>query len=138
MNNNSVKKIIIRYAICLGVAVALTVAVLFMRDYFSQTSINQKYRFLSDGFTISGITLICVWALVFLSDEGAFDGVGYAMKGALRVIFPFLGLQKYESYKDYRDRKHEKGKAKGYSCIGLTGLVFFLIGIVFMLLFNYA
>ena len=138
MNDNNLKKIITRYAITFGVAASLTIVVFFMRDLFSQTDINQIYRFISDGFTISGMLFICVWALVFISDEGAFDGIGYALKGAMRVLFPFLGLQKYESYKDYRDRKHEKGKTKGYACIGVVGLVFFLIGIVFVLLFNFA
>ena len=135
--NNNFKQTIIKYAICVGISAVITLAVLFIKGFFILTDIAQKYRYLSDAFVIPGVLFMAFAGLVFVSDEGTFDGVGFAFKKALRVILPFIGLSD-ESYADYRERKHKKGKTKGYSCMFFTGLVFFLVGVVFMLLFNNA
>ena len=133
--SNNIKNTIIKYSICVAICSLITVGVLFIKEYFTLTDIAQKYRFLSDAFVIPGILFMGFAGLVFLSDEGSFDGVGFALKKALKVIVPFIGLSN-ESYAEYRDRKHKKGKTKGYSCMFFTGLAFFLVGVVFMLLFN--
>ncbi|MBR2337235.1 MAG: DUF3899 domain-containing protein [Clostridia bacterium] len=136
MDNSKLKKLIIRYSICIAVAAAMVLGVLFIRDFFSQTKIDQKFRFLSDGFFITGLLLILFSALLFVSDQGAFDGIGWALKSALRVIFPMVGVTKPETYKEYRERKHSKSRVKGYSCVFFTGLACILINIIFVILFN--
>ena len=136
MENNNLKEILIRYAICIGVAAALVFGVLVLRDYWGQTQIAQKYRYLSDAFSISGIMFMAFGALFFLSDEGSFDGIGWAMKSAIRVIIPFVGTKDAETYHSYKERKHSKPKIKGYSCMFITGLSLLIVGIVFMILFN--
>ncbi len=136
MENNKLKQILIRYAVCVAIATAIVFGVLAINNVFSQTELSQIYKILCDAFFVSGILFILFGALFFLSDEGAFDGIGWALKSALRAIFPFVGTKEAETYKSYRDRKHSKGKTKGYSCIFFTGLVYLAISIVFMILFN--
>ena len=135
--NNNLKNTIIKYSICIAISSLLALGVLLIKEFFTLTDIAQKYRYLSDAFVIPGILFLGFAGLVFVSDEGSFDGVGFALKKALRVIIPFIGLSD-ETYAEYRERKHRKGKTKGYSCMFFTGLVFFLVGVVFMLLFNNA
>lgn len=137
MENDRLKQLLIKYAVAVAICTGIFFMVLFMRDFFSQTELSQKIRYLSDAFTISGVLTVSFSLLIFLSDEGAFDGIGYALKSAIRVIIPMTGVKKAESYKDYRDRKHSKGKVKGYAPALITGLFFLLLGIVFMIIFNY-
>lgn len=136
MENNRFKEILIRYAICLGVATALVFGVLALREFWAQTQVSQKIRYLSDAFSITGILFMSFGALFFLSDEGSFDGIGWAMKSAIRVIIPFVGTKEAETYRSYKERKHSKPKMKGYSCMFITGLACLVVGIVFMILFN--
>ena len=136
MENNNLKQILIRYAICLGVATALVFGVLALRDFWGQTQNSQKIRYLSDAFSITGIMFMSFGALFFLTDEGSFDGIGWIMKSAIRVILPFVGTKDAETYRAYKERKHSKPKMKGYSCMFLTGLVCLIVGIVFMIIFN--
>lgn len=135
--NKNFKNTIIKYAICIGISAVVALAVLFIKGFFTLTDLAQKYRYLSDAFVIPGVLFMAFAGMIFVSDEGSFDGVGFAFKKALRVILPFIGLSD-ESYADYRERKHQKGKTKGYSCMLFTGLAFFLVGVVFMVLFNQA
>ena len=137
MENNKFLKTLLYYGICIVIATGLVFGVLAIRDYFSQTDVLQKFRVLSDAFAISGFLFLAVSALVFLSNEGAFDGIGYALKCALKVFIPIIGAKKPENYAEYRERKHSKGKISSHACIFVTGLVYFVIGMVFMLLFNY-
>ena len=136
MENKNFRKILIRYAICLGVATAIVFGVLLISDYWGQTQLSQKYKYLSNGFSVAGIMFMSFATLFFLSDEGSFVGVGWAMKSALRVILPFMGTKDAETYKSYRDRKTSRPKSKGYFCVFLTGTVYLIVGIVFMILFN--
>ena len=114
-NNNRLKKILIRYGICIGIATAIVFCVLSIYGFFGLKQLSAKYRCLGDSFFISGILFVMFGALFFVSDEGAFDGIGWAMKSALRVIFPFVGAKDAETYRSYRERKHSKPKTKGYT-----------------------
>ena len=136
MENKNFKQILIRYAICLAVATAIVFGVLVISNYWGQTQLSQKYRYLSNGFSVAGILFISFATLFFLSDEGSFVGVGWAMKSALRVILPFMGTKDAETYKSYHDRKTSRNRAKGYFCVFLTGTIYLAVGIVFMILFN--
>ena len=135
-NNSRLKQNLIKYTICIVVATALVFGVLAINEFFKQTELSQKFRYLCDAFFISGLFFVLFGTLFYLSDEGAFDGIGWAMKSAIRVIFPFVGAKDAETYKSYRDRKHSKQKAKGFSCVFFTGLAYIAVSVVFMILYT--
>ena len=134
MNKQTIKKIV-AYVSSLLFCGLVTFLVLLINDYFSQTEIDQKLRFLCDGFTVSGLVLLIAAALGFLSKEGAFDGVGYVLKGILRFFIPTIAL-KQETYAEYRERRHSGENKMSLSvCFLICGGAYFVVGMIFFALF---
>ena len=125
------RKIILRYLITLAAAGGMFWLVLWVNDYWSATELAEKYKILADGFTVPGVILIMLTALVRLSSEGAFDGIGYAIRQGAYLLIP--KKYKHETYYDYKKSKGEK-KPHGYSCMFFVGVVLVLISIVFIVL----
>ena len=128
----------VKYLITIGVGLLFTFFVLQMRDLWSQTETKQIIRFLSDGFSITGIFFVSFGALCFCSAQGAFYGVSYMF----HILFsthnwsPKTPFKEKMKYADYVEEK--KGKAKPVPAyILIVGAGFFLIGIIFMIIFNY-
>lgn len=128
------KKIIIKYAVAFAVAGAIVVLVLWGQGFFTQTLWSEQCKNLCDAFTFSGLLFILVGALVWVSNKGAFLGIGFAINWLVYTLIP-LGKKKHETYADYRERKIEKGGIKGYSFLFFTGLAYFVVAIIFLILF---
>lgn len=125
----SPRKIITRYLITLAVAGALFLLVLWVNDYWNATELVDMYRILADGFTVPGVILIMMTALVRFSSEGAFDGLGYVLRQGAYLLMP--RKYKHETYYDYKMSKGEK-KPHGYSCMFYVGVVLVLIALIFV------
>lgn len=123
------RKIITRYLITLASAGALFLLVLWVNDYWNATELVDIYRILADGFTVPGVILIMLTALVRLSSEGAFDGLSYVIRQGAYLLIP--RKYKHETYYDYKTSKGEK-KPHGYSCMFYVGVVLVLIALVFV------
>ena len=126
------RKIILRYLITLGAAIAMLLLVLWVNDYSSATELVDKYRILADSFTVPGVVLVMLTALVRLSAEGAFDGLGYVLRHGMQMLVP-RRKYKHETYYDYKQSKGDK-KPHGYSCMFFVGIVFVFIAVVFVVL----
>ena len=70
----------------------------------------------------------------WLSQEGAFDGIGYVLSYAWHAILPG-SLNKRESYKQYLERQRKKDKV-GFGFLIVTGLLFIAVSTVFTILFH--
>ncbi len=103
-----------------------------LRD-FSGAALVDKYRMLSDAFTVPGMLLLMFGCLIWVSDLGALDGIAYALTFAFRSLIPG-GRHKDEKYADYVERKRKK-KAKGYGFLFASGGVTMAAAVVFMILF---
>ena len=123
------RKIIIRYLITLVAAGVLFLLVLWVNDYWNATELVDIYKILADGFTVPGVILIMLTALVRLSAEGAFDGLSYVIRQGAYLLIP--RKYKHETYYDYKTSKGEK-KPHGYSCMFYVGVVLVLIALVFV------
>lgn len=108
-----------------------------LRD-FSNQPLMEKYRILCDAFTIPGVILILVGALVVLSDSGAFFGIGYVLSSAKNTILHFVvpgALGNTETYYDYVERKKSEGRTRSYGFMFISGGISMLISLIFMFLF---
>lgn len=94
----------------------------------------EKYHVLCDAFTVPGVILLMLGALLWVSGKGAFTGISWAAKNAILLLIPGQGLNR-ESYPEYRARKLAGEKAGGYGFFFPVGAVFFLIGMVFLVLY---
>ena len=126
--------VLIKYLVSLVVGALFVVMVLFIENYFSTTETIERYKILSDAFTFAGVLLILFAALVFISSKGGFDGIGYSLSRLVKMLIPFANRSD-ETYAQYKERKRAKGITKGYSCVFLSGLAYFAVSIVFLILY---
>lgn len=125
------KKIIIKYSISIVFASLLVILCLWLRDITSVTDLKEKYRLLADSFSIPGLFLVLLGALIALSNEGALDGISYMLKRLGNALIPFAKKTDQKFYDYVKDKK----RVSGYAFILYTGLLFLGIGILFIVLF---
>lgn len=89
------------------------------------------YRVLSNAALVPGALLLGVGLLMWISDEGFFDGIRYSIS----TIFTHLrGTEKkYASYYAYSQRKRKKSGASSFL---LPGLIFFLFSVLMLVLYS--
>ena len=129
------KATLIRYLVCLCVAVAMVFVVLLIQGLFDGTDRTTKdvMQIFHNAFFATGALLALFAGLLFVAGEGVFLGVGYAMGRVVKAFLPFLGRD-HETYAEYRERKTGKKKKKGDLCLLFTGLAFIAISIVFLII----
>lgn len=128
------KSNLIKYGISGGICLLLAVAYVISADFLN-LELKDQYRILCDAFAIPGMLCIFGGLLVWLGNEGAFDGIGYVLSYAFRAFLPGTRMNKRESYKDYLERKRGK-RTTGYSFVFVVGLVCMTISFVFLALFH--
>ena len=67
----------------------MTYATLTLHGYSELATAAEKYRLLSDAFTIPGSILLMVGLLVAISNAGNFIGLGYAVQHLKDMLVPF-------------------------------------------------
>ena len=120
------------YAICVGIEAVIMFLVIWVNGFFTPSA-AVNLQILADAFFIAGLVMTVYAAMVYISDEGALIGIGYALKYALLTFIP-MGRAKQERYIDYRARKLEKAQKHSNRHILVTGLIFVTIGIVFTII----
>lgn len=125
-----------KYLICAMVVGALAWLFVSLRDYDAANQAD-RYRMLCDAFTIPGVILIMVGALVWVSTQGALDGITYCVRFAIFSLIPGKRLERDEKYAEYVERKCGN-RIKGYGFLFVSGAVTMAIAIVFLILYNMA
>ena len=132
--NEKLKANIIKCVITAAAAAAGTVTVAALNDFGGAEQLSERYRILSNAFTVPGVLLLMVGVLLYISTTGVFDTLGYALGRFARSLIP--GAQyRDEKFYDYKTRKNEK-RAGGYSCLFIVGAAFTLVAIVFLILYH--
>lgn len=127
------KSLLIKYGITVGACLTMTTMHLLNADFLNLEG-EHLLRVLSDAFLVPGLLCVFSGLLIWLGNEGSFDGIGYALSYAFHAIMPGP-LNKRESYKDYLARK--KGKEPmGFAFLLIVGVVFTVIALVFSALFH--
>ncbi len=118
--------------ICFGVSLAIAIAVLVIKGIFSSTTVKETAMILSDSFFLGGALILVVAGLVWASDHGVSDGIGYSFS-KLFSLRKRDYEEKKESYSEYKDRKHAR-KSSVIEFL-ISGLSFVLISIIFLLIY---
>lgn len=126
---------LLRYGISILSGLLVGAMYLVGNDFLSH-GLMDRYRLLSDAFFLPGILMVLFGSLVWVSNEGAFDGVSYVVSNAFYWLIPGGRLHHYERYSDYVERKRGK-RVKGYSFLFWVGAGFVIAGFVFNLLFEH-
>ena len=130
---SNLMKHIMKYLCCAAFVAVLVTAYLSPRGYDEAAQVD-KYLMLCDAFTIPGIVLIMVGALVWVSTTGFLDGLAYCIRFAIFSLIPGKRLERDEKYADYVERKSEK-RMKGYGFLFWSGIATLIVSFVFMALF---
>ena len=122
----------LKYVIAFGVGLVLMALTAWSGGLFSgeQMSELDKIRHWSDAFFTAGMLLAASGALVFVSRNGAFDGLSYAVVS----LSWFFRNRQHESYADYKARKAERGKTPCLFLV-IVGGGFLLIALILVILF---
>lgn len=126
--------VIIKYSITFATMTLFGLTVALSGNLFSQTAIKDVFRILCDTFMLPGVLAICAGFLVMISNTGFFSGVKYLGKSFLGVFIPGIRL-KQKRYKEFKENEDKKEKIKNYGFLFLSGCVFSVIGLVFLVLF---
>lgn len=126
------KLILRKYGICFALVVAFAAAFMSAQDLENIQPVD-LYRLLSDAFTVPGVLLVGIGGMVWLSGEGALNGLMYCLKSLKRLI-PGKGADKMGTYADYVAERQGK-KTGGYGFLIISGAVSLAISLVFLALF---
>ena len=126
--------VVIKYSITVATMALFGITVALSGNLFTQTTLKDIFRILCDAFMLPGVLAICAGFLVMIANTGFFSGVKYLGKSFLGVFIPGIRL-KQKRYKDFKENEDKKEKIKNYGFLFLTGCVFSVIGLVFLVLF---
>lgn len=127
---NENKRWWIRYLVCFCVGLVIAFGALAIQGFFADGA-KMNMQILHNAFFASGAFLMLFAGLLYVSDEGAFLGIGYALGRVVEFLLPFY-RKNPENYAEYRERKLGKQKTHSKRSVFLIGLFFFIISIVFL------
>lgn len=116
--SNSTKTRLIKYGSC-ALFVGAMLAWFLSRVNWGKDSWDVIMRMACDGLTVSGVLLLCVGGLIWATNEGALDGIGYAMRAGMNMFIPG-GSRKHIRYGDYVEERKGK-RVKGYGFLLISG-----------------
>lgn len=123
----------IKYFITVGCGLIIALLVAMSSDLFSQTQAFIIFRILSDSCLVAGVLITGMGLLLFVSNEGAFDGITYGFKVLFQMFKPKVKPVK-ESYYDYRVARGRNKLAFGFLVI--CGSAFLVLSIIFTILYS--
>lgn len=132
------KGFLIGFIICLLVCSFISVIVVLQEIYGLQRDFaSQNLLILTDAFTISGGLMLLFYLLVFVSDEGAFDMISYSIQLVWVVTFHknVRETRLPKNYAEYRELKRNKPRLN-LRFILFSGLIFFIIGIILLIIYH--
>ena len=122
------KKTLRNFGICVGVEVLIGFCVVWAKGFFTESA-AVNLQIVADAFFVAGILMSLFAALIFVSSQGAFIGVGFIMRNVVLTFIP-MGRLRHEKFIDYRARKMNQLKARKLSPVLVTGLTFLVTGII--------
>ena len=124
---------LLRYGISTILCAVCTASYVLSQD-LGGASQKEFFMILTDGFFLPGILLIFCGLLVFVGNNGVFNGVGYVIHVVVHALIPG-GRYNMERYGEYVSRKQEK-QITGYGFLYIVGALFIVISVVFYVLYS--
>lgn len=129
------KTAVSKYLTTFIIGIVLVILVIALSDFSSAEDIHEKMRILSDGCTLAGVMIFLSGALVWISGQGVFYGIGYTMKHLFVSLVPGMGAMREERYYDYVTRRQENRKNGSFAHLLTVGGFFLAAAVVFTVLF---
>ena len=124
---------LIKYGVAIASCLAIGVYYLAGRDFLAQ-DLQNRYRLLSDAFSLPGLLCLFSGVGIWLSNEGAFNGLTWVVTYTIKSLIP-IARDTRESYGDYVVRQRGK-QVSGFGFLIIVGIVMIAISLIFLYLFN--
>ncbi|MCR5067789.1 MAG: DUF3899 domain-containing protein [Erysipelotrichaceae bacterium] len=96
----------------------------------------ERYRVISDGFAIPGMLAVCLGLMIKAASTGILDGLVYGIRNLVLSLLPG-GRLRIKKYGDYVEERRAR-RITGTGFITHVGLLFCLISLIFVILYNKA
>ena len=126
-------KTIKKYLITLAVGFLMAGLVMYSKDIFNQTELSEILHILTDSFSIPAVLITGFGGLIFVSNEGVFDGLAYGVTSFIDM-FRKEKKNQFRTFYDYKESKSERDMSFGYLLI--CGVLFIVIDAVMLMLYN--
>ena len=126
-------KTIKKYLITLAVGFLMAGLVMYSKDIFNQTELSEILHILTDSFSIPAVLITGFGGLIFVSNEGVFDGLAYGLTSFIDM-FRKEKKNQFRTFYDYKESKSERNMSFGYLLI--CGVLFIVIDAVMLILYN--
>ena len=123
------------YVITSAIGLGVTLIIILAKGIYSQTETTAVMQILCDAFFVPGIILAGVGLIVWASNGGAFDMLGYGVRLFFDMFRKDVTKRKYKDFYEYRQAKKQSGRKVGFMLI--VGLVFIAISCIFLILYYY-
>lgn len=127
MQNNKHRAMIISAGLGLCMAALISVA----KGAFTAETAADRILAFCDGFSVSGVLLLCFGLMIWISNEGVFDILSYAVQKGLHHLIPGRASEDLGSFYDYKTSK-ATGKRLGSAFLIVPGIVILTIGMILM------
>ena len=119
------------YAVIVGIVICLVV--IWILGIFNTNDLSKIYRILSDGFFTASVLLIGFGLLTAISTTGVFNIFGYSALLLFSSLFSDTRKdQRPADFYEYTISKRGKKKAKWH--IVITGSIFLILALLFLVL----
>lgn len=105
-------------AICAGIYVANRFAA---EAVGGQASLEQWLHWLCDGLTLPSTVLLSAGLMLWISNAGVFDLLGYTLQNLFR-LFTSSDRKNFGTYGDYVEERKEK-RLQGYGFLLISGAI---------------
>lgn len=125
-------KKIIKYIITIGIGLVIALIIANSKNIFSETNNKNIYHILSDSFFVPAIIITGFGLLIYVSNEGIFDGLTFAIMSFIQMFKKKLE-KKYDSFYEYKERK--KANKMPVKFVLISGLILMAIAIIMYILY---
>jgi hypothetical protein len=122
-----------KYLITIGMGLAMALWVAYTKGAFAQTDTAALFHILTDSFFVPAVLITGMGLLVFVSNEGAFDGLTFAVSSFINV-FRKEKKNQYTTYYDYKKSKGDRDRSFGFMIV--VGLGFMAITGIMLLIYE--
>ena len=111
-----------KFAVTELIILAVAFGVMCLRGLFTCEGTAEVFGVISDGLFVAGGIALGVAVLIWISGEGAFDGIGFTTKTLLSLKWSVFGDFR-KNYMDYKEEKKHKPFPKELALCGVLTVV---------------
>ena len=121
------------YIITSIVGIIIFIIIICSKKIWNEDETYAVMHILSDACFVPGVLLAGVGLIIFASNGGVFDMLGYAVIRIFDMLKRDPRNKKYKDFYEYREAK--KDRKRGMAFMLIVGAVFILLAVIFLIVY---